>query len=116
MIPLESDKVGSFSDHPKSKLSIIGFFLGTLGSIIYWSSLLIGIYLMMAGGGLDILGFPSEILTFFTYGSLFCSVVGGVLGAIGLLREENIVINIISFTLGALTLCASAALTLLMLM
>jgi hypothetical protein len=95
----ESDDDEPLSAHPKSKLSIISFVLGLLGSIIYWSSLLIGFYLMMAGGGLDIMNFPSQELTFVMYGSLICSAVGGIFGAVGLLRDENLVLNTISFTL-----------------
>jgi hypothetical protein len=113
IIPNESNEGEPFSANPKSKHSKIGLVLGILGFIIYWSSLLIGFFLLVAGGGLDIINFPSEGFIFIMYSGLIFSFVGGILGAVGLAREENLVINTISFTLGALTVCTYVALTLL---
>lgn len=97
------------SARAKSKLGIVGVVLALLGSVLYWGSLLLGFFILAAGGGLDILHPPTEELMFFIFAGLFLVVVGGILGAIDLVREENIIASIFALILGIIPVALSIA-------
>lgn len=97
------------SARAKSKLGRFGAVLALLGSILFWGSLLIGFFILAAGGGLDIMDPPHKEVMFFIFAGLFLVSVGGILGAIDLLREENLISSIFALILGIIPLALSIA-------
>ena len=106
MILKEPTQSKPVSAPTKSRLGILGSILGIIGAILYSSSLLIIFVIMMAGGGLDIMMTEkqNQAILMVLYCGLFFGMTGGILGWVGLTREENKVADIISIILGVLAL------------
>ncbi len=92
------------SAHPKSRVGIIGLVLGISGVVISLGSFLLFYFILLVGGGLDIMDYPTEEFTFAGYCGLLVGIIGGVLGIVSLRWGENKAANIISIVLGVLTL------------
>lgn len=113
ILPKESNDGKSISAPLHSKLGIIGLVLSILGCIVSLGALWIIVFIIVAGGALDVLDAPMEELTFVTYAGLFFGIIGGILGVMSLLRRENRIVSTISLVLGILMLGTCSVFTLL---
>jgi hypothetical protein len=109
----EANNDASVFTPSKPRLGIVGLILGISGAVISLGSFLLFYFILLVGGGLDIMDYPAEEFTAAGYFGLFVGITGGVLGVMSLRQGENKTAASVSIILAILLFCTCSLLTVL---